>query len=169
MIEAGIASLKIEGRMKSINYLAFIISSYRKCIDDYYNNQKMDFDYYNYLMMFAENRLTSYGFIHGNVGVNQMLYDLDHDFTNAGNFIGIVRKADDKYAYLEVKNKIKKGETYFKLSSGGSLEEIKILEMNYKGEEVEVYTVAGELLQIKCDKNLSPYDIIHVVKRYETK
>ena len=38
MIEAGVASLKVEGRMRSPYYLATVISSYRKIIDSYYNN-----------------------------------------------------------------------------------------------------------------------------------
>ena len=37
MIEAGVASLKVEGRMRSPYYLATVISSYRKIIDSYYN------------------------------------------------------------------------------------------------------------------------------------
>ena len=38
MIEAGVASLKVEGRIRSPYYLATVISSYRKIIDSYYNN-----------------------------------------------------------------------------------------------------------------------------------
>ena len=42
MIEAGVASLKVEGRMRSPYYLATVISSYRKIIDSYYNNTLND-------------------------------------------------------------------------------------------------------------------------------
>ena len=42
MIEAGVASLKVEGRMRSPYYLATVISSYRKIIDSYYNGTLND-------------------------------------------------------------------------------------------------------------------------------
>lgn len=164
LIESGVTSLKIEGRMKSLNYLAFIVSTYRRCIDDYLNNKQMDFDSYFNNLIYAENRLTSHGFMHGNVTVNEMLYDLDHDFTNAGNYIGIVRKVDEKYAYLEVKNKIIKNNQYYKYSPIGELEKITILEMYLDDKEVDIYTVAGDILKIKCDKPLHEYDIINLIK-----
>ena len=164
LIDAGVASLKIEGRMKSLNYLAFIVSSYRKCIDDYYNNQTLDFDKYMSLINFAENRLTGHGFIKGNVTIEEMLYNLDHDFSKAGNFIGIVRKVEGEYAYLEVKNKIIKNNTYYVLSPNKDIEPIKIKEMSHENIDVEVYTIAGHLLKLKCDKKLQEYDIIHVIE-----
>ena len=40
LIEAGICSLKIEGRMKSIHYVATVVSVYRKAIDAYWNDPK---------------------------------------------------------------------------------------------------------------------------------
>lgn len=164
LIDIGVTSLKIEGRMKSINYLAFVISSYRKCIDDYYNNQKLDYDYYNRLINFAENRPIGIGFIKDNVSINEMLYELDHDFTNAGNFIGIVRKVEGEDIYLEVKNKILLHHKYLVLSSDSSLKEIEILDMSYQDQKLEVYTIAGNLIKIKCTLKLNPYDIIHIVK-----
>ena len=37
LIEAGVSSLKIEGRMKSVHYIATVVNAYRRVIDDYYN------------------------------------------------------------------------------------------------------------------------------------
>ena len=53
MIEAGVASLKVEGRMRSAYYLATVISSYRKIIDSYYN-QTLNEDIIN-----TENKILS--------------------------------------------------------------------------------------------------------------
>ena len=51
LIDAGVTSLKIEGRMKSLFYIACIVRTYRYLIDDYYkyhgDKSKVDFDYYN--------------------------------------------------------------------------------------------------------------------------
>ena len=45
LVEAGITSLKIEGRMKSNYYVATVTNAYRRAIDDYYNKKNPSFDY----------------------------------------------------------------------------------------------------------------------------
>lgn len=46
LIDIGVSSLKIEGRMKSIHYVATVVLAYRMLIDDYYNNCLKDLNYY---------------------------------------------------------------------------------------------------------------------------
>jgi putative protease len=47
MIDIGVASFKIEGRMKSEHYIATVVNAYRKIIDSYYsNNHTYDNEYY---------------------------------------------------------------------------------------------------------------------------
>ena len=78
LIDIGVASLKIEGRMKSTFYLAEIISSYRKLIDLYYDKHYLDesdYDYFKREIKKAENRETSIGFLKGLTGINEQLYD----------------------------------------------------------------------------------------------
>lgn len=167
LIEAGVSSLKIEGRMKSHNYLAFINSAYRRCIDDYYEGKPFDFDKYYRLISYGENRLTGHGFLHGNVTVNEMLFDLSNKFDHAGEFVGIIRSYDknSKIAKLEVKNKIIKGEKYLLLSPNEDLKEIVVDYLSFKDNEVDVYTIAGDVIDIKSDIELHPYDLIHVIRK----
>ena len=47
MIDLGICSLKVEGRMRSNYYVATVINTYRCAIDDYYNH-KLDINKINY-------------------------------------------------------------------------------------------------------------------------
>ena len=159
LIESGVASLKIEGRMKSHNYLACIISAYRKAIDDYYDGKRQELESYQELIQYGENRLTGHGFLYGNVTKNEMLETLNDNFDHPGEFVGIV--SDNNL--LEVKNKIKKGETYIKISPNSKPEEIKILSIKYKDNEYDVYTVAKDLIAIETDKPLKPYDLLHKI------
>ena len=155
LIKAGVASLKIEGRMKSYNYLASIISAYRKCIDDYYAKKKLNFKYYYELMSYGENRLTGHGFLNGEVTPNEQLFVLNDEFKNAGDFIGIVRGYDDKngLADIEIKNKIVQGEEYLKISP-----------LYFEKKAVGSYTIAKNIVQIKTHERFKPYDIIHARK-----
>ncbi|MDE6477383.1 MAG: U32 family peptidase [Mycoplasmoidaceae bacterium] len=62
LIEAGIDSFKIEGRMKSEYYIATVVNTYKKIIDEYYENHNIkDFSIYEKEIKNAENRKTSYG------------------------------------------------------------------------------------------------------------
>lgn len=108
LIEMGIASLKIEGRMKSAYYIATLIKVYRMLIDEIYekgrlNDKRMDW-YYNELAK-AENRPTSIGFYEGQPLPSSHLYGVN----GAGvtqEFIAYVLDYDDETAMatLEVRN-----------------------------------------------------------------
>ncbi len=113
LIDYGISSLKVEGRMKSEYYIAKIISSYRALIDDYYKTRNKDLDYHKYKEEIekAENRETSVGFFNGQVSVNEQLYDRDDHPTK--EYVGIVLEDNlfKKYAIIKQKNFFKVGDT----------------------------------------------------------
>ena len=112
LIDAGISSLKVEGRMKSEYYIAKIISSYRALIDDYYKtkNKNLDYDKYQKEIEKAENRETSIGFFNGSVTVNEQLYDRDDHPTK--EYVGIVLKNNflKKYTLIKQKNYFRIGD-----------------------------------------------------------
>ena len=64
LIEAGITSFKIEGRMKRPEYVAIIVGQYREAIDAYFNNQKLN-DYKDRIMEMKQmfNRGFTSGFL----------------------------------------------------------------------------------------------------------
>lgn len=166
LIDAGVDSLKIEGRMKSYNYLAIVISLYRKAIDSYYEGKDFDLNKYLPLLSLAENREFGHGFIYGNVTKNEMLLDINDRFAKPGEFIAIVRDYDEehKLATIEVKNKIISDTDYLFISPHKNLEKFHIGKMYFKSNEIAEYTVAGDLLKIECDVKLHPYDLIHINK-----
>lgn len=94
LIKAGVSSLKIEGRMKSLYYIATVVRAYRNLIDDYYKsfedeNFKIDYKYYQKEILRAENRLTSTGFLKGKLTINEQLYN-DQTLIPTKDFLGVV-------------------------------------------------------------------------------
>lgn len=107
-IEYGVASLKIEGRMKSAYYLATVVSSYRRLIDWIYEHGNITAEQIGYVQQEiakAENRPTGPGFYHGIPGKNVQLYQ-DHDEIVTQEYVAIVLDYNEqtKVATLQVKN-----------------------------------------------------------------
>lgn len=78
LIDLGIASLKIEGRMKSTYYLACVVRAYRMLIDYYYEHKNVTIEYIEYIkkeISKAENRETNVGFYNGIPSISGQLYD----------------------------------------------------------------------------------------------
>lgn len=105
LLKLGIASFKIEGRMKSLHYIACVVKAYRELIDDLNNNSFKGFKYYENIIMKAENRICSTGFLFGQPTVNEQLYDLNLTLPSK-DFVGIVQSYDrtTKKATVEQRN-----------------------------------------------------------------
>lgn len=108
LIEAGIASLKIEGRMKSAYYIATLIKTYRMLIDEIYEKGEISdarMQWYCHELAKAENRPTGNGFYGGVPTYSGNLYGVN----GAGvtqEFIAYVLAYDEatQMATLEVRN-----------------------------------------------------------------
>src|SRR5690606_33099257 len=96
LIDMGVASLKIEGRMKSLHYIATVVNTYRRIIDEYQTTGKIaDYDIYAQMLSHAENRETSYGFFHGLPTKDQQLYEKRSERVMQ-NFVGLVLDYDEQ-------------------------------------------------------------------------
>lgn len=111
LIEAGVASLKIEGRMKSAYYIATLVKAYRLLIDEIYEKGRLTPErmkwYYDELAK-AENRPTGVGFFEGQPRYSGQLFGIN----GAGvtqEFIAYVLDYNEetKEATLEVRNNFK--------------------------------------------------------------
>ena len=108
MIECGVASLKIEGRMKSEYYIGQVVKTYRKMIDEIYSKGMLDDNrlaYYDAELEKAENRPSDDGFLSGDCDNTKHLYGVN----GAGvthEYVGFIRAFDSEknIALLEVKN-----------------------------------------------------------------
>lgn len=78
LLKLNVASFKVEGRMKSIHYVATIANCYRKVIDCLNNNIDVDINEVYKELKKAENRLTENAWFDGNPNIKKMLYT-DHE------------------------------------------------------------------------------------------
>lgn len=111
LIDEKIDSLKVEGRMRSIYYLATIIKIYRKVIDNYCNN-KENYEYnleYERILRKCANRDSVCQFFDGNFGKDVQYYNGREEISNQ-DFLGIVLSYSDGYALVEQRNYFKKGD-----------------------------------------------------------
>ena len=105
MMDMGMNSFKIEGRMKSLHYIATVVNTYRKLIDEYKLNHKIkDFKVYENQIAKAENRLTSTGFLFNKPTITEQLYDLNLTVPTK-EFIGIVKGYDEKTKTLHIEQR----------------------------------------------------------------
>ena len=103
LIEIGVDSLKIEGRMKSEYYVATIVRAYRHLIDDYYKHHEVDIEEARKEINKAENRLTSHGFFAGKITVDEQLYDRDDHPSK--EFVGVVLSVDKRSGNIIIKQR----------------------------------------------------------------
>lgn len=108
LIHAGIASLKIEGRMKSSYYIATVVSAYRQLIDEIYEKGTASKEFRDRIrteIAKAENRPTGPGFFQGIPDETVQLYR-DHDETVTQEYIARVEDVlEDGWVILQVRNR----------------------------------------------------------------
>ena len=118
MIDAGIDSLKVEGRMKSMLYVASIIRTYRMAIDDYFEDPekyKARMDFYREEISKCTYREYTTGFFFGKPDNTAQIYDAN-TYVKEWVFLGMIngefREIDGKkYYQLSQKNKFCVGDT----------------------------------------------------------
>ncbi|HHU23966.1 MAG: U32 family peptidase [Bacilli bacterium] len=171
LIKMGIASLKIEGRMKSIYYLATVVRAYRTLIDCYYEKGKIsDEDLKEAVIEIAkaENRQTSIGFFGGVPTVNEQLYD-NRTETPTKEFVGMVvdYNSETQMALIEQRNYFSAGDEveFF----GPFKKAVTFIVPPFVDYETqEELTVARHPLQkihMFVPIPLAPYDMLRLVKK----
>ena len=113
LAEAGVYSLKIEGRMKSMYYVATVVTAYRAAIDSYLSdpeNYVFDTKYYDELCK-ASHREFTHGFYYNKPTDKDQNY-LTSDYTRDYSFIGLVRETDETTGLttVEQRNKFSVGD-----------------------------------------------------------
>ena len=162
LIDNKIDSLKIEGRMKSIHYVATVTNTYRQLIDEYYENGYIaDYNKYYDMLKKAENRLLGTGFYEHDVTINEQLYDLNLSVPTK-NFIGIVLEYDreNKRCHIEQRNYFKVGDLVEVFTPTKSFT-LRILDLYTEdGEAIEVARHPKQKLYFTSDTVLEPYDML---------
>ena len=164
LIEAGICSLKIEGRMKSIHYVATVVSVYRKAIDAYWNDPKkyQVTDEWRQELEKVSHRPYTKGFAFGKPGSDGQVYTTS-SYEQTHDFVGIVLAydADAKRAYIEQRNNVKNGEVLELLMPDGELFPLTLEDMrNADGESIDCAPHAQQKFSIVSDRALMPDSLL---------
>ncbi|HIS38029.1 MAG TPA: U32 family peptidase [Candidatus Onthousia faecavium] len=169
LIEIGVTSLKVEGRMRSLYYLATVIGSYRYIIDNIYNNTLTEenlLEYKQRLDSVANRETTSQYFTH-EADVTDQYYTGRQEISNQ-EYLGLIIGYDE-----ETKSIILKERNYFKV---GDLVEIFTPEgdiypyeittiLNEDNEPISVARHPEEILKLPFAKKLSEYSMIRLIKK----
>lgn len=170
LIDMGISSLKIEGRMKSAYYLATVVGCYRKVIDLYLKNNKLteeEINTFELEISKAENRLTSTGFLKNDVTIKEQLYDTTAEHPTK-EYIGYVLDYDDvkKIAKIEQRNYFEVGDIveFFGPNLDNTKMKIERIIDDETNQEISVARHPLQILRIEVDFKLSKDDMMRKVK-----
>ena len=162
LIDSGVKSLKIEGRMKSLYYIACVVRCYRKIIDDYLMNKDQKFDFYEKEIQKAENRLTSTGFLNGMVTKEEQLYNVRAEMPTK-DFLGIVMSynKETNECVIEQRNYFTPGDKleFF----GPDLENTTLVVgeiLDMEGNVLDAARHPLQLLKIKVPFVVSKFDMV---------
>jgi U32 family peptidase len=158
--QAGIASFKIEGRMKSVHYIASVVSLYRQLID----GKNISAQDCLKLLSRVKNRGYSAGFMKGSIEPND--YSYEKSLSNSGaTFVGdIVDEKTETGCICQVRNKIYAGEKLEVLTSAGSISEI-VMPSPLKTAEGELAEFVNNPQKIILEQRMPCYSILRRVEK----
>lgn len=166
LMDAGIDSLKIEGRMKSLYYVATVVQAYRQVIDYFYDNPNekvVDPKYFEELRKVSHRNYTT-GFYEHKTTEKDQNYGTS-SYTRLYDFAGIVKSYDDEtgIALIQQRNKISCGEEIevivARSKEGYYTQKVCILQ-DEKGNALESTPHPKMLYTMKMDHPVKPMDIL---------
>ena len=164
LIDAGIDSYKIEGRMKTALYVATVARTYRKAIDDYLESPekyKENMPWYLDQIKSCTYRQFTTGFFYGKPTEETQIYD-NNTYEKGYTYLGIVGKknADGMYQ-LEQRNKFSVGETIEVMKPNGENLEVVVQRMtDENGEEITSCPHPQQIFYVDLGVELDMYDIL---------
>ncbi len=160
LLEAGIDSLKIEGRMKTALYVAAVTRTYRRAIDDYKKSPECyeaNLDYYRSEIAKCTYRQFTTGFYYGRTDENSQIYDAN-TYIKEYTYIGIIQKTDDRgWCQIFQRNKFSVGEEIEVMNPDGSNLQLPVLAMeDGEGNAVESAPHPKQEIWIDLGQALEP-------------
>ena len=163
LVEAGIDSLKIEGRMKTALYVATVARTYRKAIDDYFTDPKLyekNMDWYQTEISKCTYRQFTTGFYFGKPDENTQIYD-NNTYVNEYIYLGIVEAVKDNLCRIEQRNKFCVGDTIEIMKPDGTNVPVTVEAMYTEdGESVDSAPHPKQVLWIKLSEAAEKYDLL---------
>ena len=164
VIESGVDSLKIEGRMKSVHYAASVVRAYRLAIDAYFEDPahfKVQQEWLDELEKVSHRPYTT-GFYYHQPTADDQLYGTS-SYQQTSEFIGLVRDYDTttQYATVEQRNNMKIGQEIEVFQPNAPLYRQVLSDMlDEEGNPIAVASHAQQIVKIRMDKPVEPYTIL---------
>ncbi len=166
MIDAGIDSFKIEGRMKTALYVATVARTYRKAIDDYMESEekyRKNMDWYKTEIAKCTYRQFTTGFYFGKPDEQTQIYD-SNTYVNEYIYLGTVEEKDKEgRAKISQRNKFCVGDTIEIMKPDGRNIETTVLSLTtQEGERVESAPHPKQTLFIGMTQEAETGDILRM-------
>ena len=166
MMDLGIESYKIEGRMKSLYYIATVANAYRTIMDKKLDGTltENDINYYKKVLNRVSNRENIPQFYNGMIGVEGQYFTGRQEISNK-DFLGLIKSYDESTseAIVEQRNKFSVGDTVEVFGPNTMTKKFKVeYIINSDGKNVESASHAQEIIRIKIPFKVYENDIIRV-------
>lgn len=173
LVNAGVDSCKIEGRMKTALYVATVARTYRKAIDDFFESEEK---YRENMLWYKEQiskctyRQFTTGFYFGKPSDETQIYDVN-TYVNEYIYLGIVNEIDNRgYAKIEQRNKFSVGDDIEIMKPDGTDVKVTVKAMYTEdGESVESCPHPKQVLYVELSEPAEKYDILRVPSKENEK
>ncbi len=162
MIELGIKSFKIEGRMRSPFYLAVVLSSYRRLIDAIYEDNLTDSLLEKELKILSRvsNRENSTHFYFKEANLEDQYYTGRQEISNQ-DYLGIILEKNDNIYTIRQRNYFKVGDKVEFITPNMDIISLEVTNLyNEKNEPIEVANQADAIIKMKLDIDLPNYSML---------
>ena len=159
LLESGIDSLKIEGRMKTALYVATVARTYRKAIDDYQKDPKLYEENKEQISNCTYRQFTT-GFFFGKPDETTQIYD-SNTYVKEYTYLGIIGEEKEGTYRIEQRNKFSVGETIEVMKPNGENVEVTVKRiLTEDGEEQESAPHPKQVLYVDLGIKVDAYDIL---------
>lgn len=163
MLDAGIDSFKIEGRMKTALYVATVARTYRKAIDDCLKDPKLyeeNMEWYKEQIANCTYRKFTTGFFFGKPNEEAQIYD-NNTYLKNYTYLGIVEEEKDNMIRLEQRNKFSVGEMIEIMKPDGRDIPARVEAIyDEEGNMQESAPHPKQVLWVKLNANAEKYDLL---------
>ena len=163
LIDAGIDSLKIEGRMKTALYVATVARTYRRAIDDYQKDPELyrkNMPWYLEQIIGCTYRQFTTGFYFGKPDETSQIYD-NNTYAKDYTYLGIMGEEKDGLYRIEQRNKFSVGEQIEIMKPDGTNAEVKVKRiLDEDGNEQESAPHPKLVLYVDLGEKADRYDIL---------
>lgn len=165
LIDAGIDSLKIEGRMKTALYVATVARTYRRALDDYMERPqkyRANMPWYQEQISNCTYRQFTTGFFFGKPDEHTQIYD-SNTYVKEYIYLGIVGGEKDGLYRIEQRNKFSVGDEIEIMKPDGRDVPVKVGRiLNEDGEEQDSAPHPKQVLYVDLQGQAEIYDILRV-------